>query len=74
MTQSEEELREKADQYPNMGCFIREKLIKQQELYEKKYSLQYPCIYDIEDVTEENLGNFEFAKHKEEHREPEERC
>ena len=56
---------EKAQQYPNMGSFIKDKLQKTQELYERKYNLVYPCIYDLADVNEENLGNFELTKHKE---------
>ena len=46
-----------------------------QQMYEKKNNLIYPCMYDNDDLSDENLGNFEFLKHKEEHKsEPEERC
>ena len=62
---TEEQLREKAQAYPNLGSFIKDKMQKTQELYEKKYSLQYPCIYDIADVTDDKLGNFELATHNE---------
>lgn len=72
---TEEQFREKAQAYPNLASFIKDKMLKTQELYEKKYSLQYPCIYDIADVTNDKLGTFELATHNEQHKkEPEERC
>jgi hypothetical protein len=60
-----EKMIEKAAQYPNMANFIKEKLVKTQELYEKKYDLVYPCLFEIEDVKDENMGTFELNKHKE---------